>query len=169
MSLAADIHPVRLSEQIELRNWRECLILGPSCYRHWHRSALHVFLKNIKVSELCKLVIKSAQSLAPESVGPERPLPALLAPLPVNSSSRITLENNGKIRPQPDRENAFARASGGGDGTGSERSPSQTRRQQHWHCPENLRLKNGLTQILLEAVHLMHALVKDRDDADVAI
>jgi AI-2 transport protein TqsA len=27
--------------------------------------------------------------------------------------SRITLENNGKIRPQPDRENAFARASGG--------------------------------------------------------
>ena len=25
----------------------------------------------------------------------------------------ITLENKGKIRPQPDRENAFARASGG--------------------------------------------------------
>jgi len=32
---------------------------------------------------------------------------------PVNSPSRITLENNGKIRPQPDRENAFAGASGG--------------------------------------------------------
>lgn len=32
------------------------------------------------------------------------------------SPSRITLENNGKIRPQPDRENAFARASGGEDG-----------------------------------------------------
>ena len=35
---------------------------------------------------------------------------------PVNSPCHITLENNGKIRPQPDRENAFARASGGGDG-----------------------------------------------------
>ena len=34
----------------------------------------------------------------------------------VNSSTRITLENNGKIRPQPDRENAFARASGGETG-----------------------------------------------------
>ena len=28
----------------------------------------------------------------------------------------LTLENNGKIRPQPDRENAFVVASGGGDG-----------------------------------------------------
>ena len=32
---------------------------------------------------------------------------------PVNSPSRITPENNGKIRPQPDREIAFAGASGG--------------------------------------------------------
>jgi hypothetical protein len=29
---------------------------------------------------------------------------------PVNSLTRITLEYNGKIRPQPDGENAFARA-----------------------------------------------------------
>ena len=36
---------------------------------------------------------------------------------PVNSPSRVTLENNGKIRLQPDRENAFAGASGGGNGT----------------------------------------------------
>lgn len=85
------------------------------------------------------------------------------------SPSRITLEYNEKIRPQPDGENAFARASGGGNGTEIQRSPSLTRRQQHWHCPENLHLNNGLTEILLEAVHLMHALVKDRDDADVAI
>ena len=35
---------------------------------------------------------------------------------PVNSPSRITLENNGKIRPEPDRENAFAGASGGDEG-----------------------------------------------------
>ena len=32
------------------------------------------------------------------------------------SAARIALENNEKIRPQPDRENAFARASGGSIG-----------------------------------------------------
>ena len=36
--------------------------------------------------------------------------------LMVRSPARITLENNEKIRPQPDRENAFAGASGGGSG-----------------------------------------------------
>ena len=35
----------------------------------------------------------------------------------VFSPPRITLENNGKIRPQPDWENSFSRASGGGTGT----------------------------------------------------
>jgi len=35
----------------------------------------------------------------------------------VLSPSRITLENNEKIRQQPDRENGFARASGGGNGS----------------------------------------------------
>jgi hypothetical protein len=53
----------------------------------------------------------------------ERPLPAHLVPEPVLSSSRITLENNGKIGPQQDGENLFARASGGGDATGIQRSP----------------------------------------------
>ena len=38
----------------------------------------------------------------------------LIAPGPVNSPSRITLEYNGKIWPQPDRKNGFSRASGGG-------------------------------------------------------
>ena len=47
---------------------------------------------------------------------PERPLTGHLAPEPVFSPSRITLENNGKIRPQPDRENAFTGASGGASG-----------------------------------------------------
>lgn len=51
---------------------------------------------------------KSAQATGPENIKPERPLPGLLAPRPVLSATRITLENNGKIRPQPDRENAFA-------------------------------------------------------------
>ena len=55
-----------------------------------------------------KLFTKLAQSSGPENTGPERPLPGHLAQRPVLSPSRITLENNEKIRPQPDRENAFA-------------------------------------------------------------
>ena len=35
---------------------------------------------------------------------------------PVLSPTRITLENNEKIRPQPGPENAFAGASGGDEG-----------------------------------------------------
>lgn len=46
-------------------------------------------------------------------MGLERTLPGLTAQVEVNSPSRITLKNNGKIRPQPDRENAFASESGG--------------------------------------------------------
>ena len=67
-----------------------------------------------------KLCTESAQSRGPENIGPERTLPGLLTPRPVLSPSRITLENNGKIRPQPDRENAFAGASGGGRGIRTE-------------------------------------------------
>ena len=62
------------------------------------------------------LFTKSAQSSGPENIGPERPLPGLLAQGPVLSPTRITLEYNAKTRPQPDRENDFARASGGDDG-----------------------------------------------------
>ena len=49
-------------------------------------------------------------------------LPDYLAPRAVNSPTRITSENNGKILPQPGREKRFARASGGGSGSGIERS-----------------------------------------------
>lgn len=70
-----------------------------------------------------KLFTKSAQSSGPENIDYERPLPGLLAAGPVNSPSRITLENNGKIRPQPDRENAFAGPSGGGSGPDVQPSP----------------------------------------------
>ena len=35
-------------------------------------------------------------------------------------SNGLSLENNGKIRPQPDREAISLKASGGGDGTGVE-------------------------------------------------
>ena len=53
------------------------------------------------------------QSSGRENIGPERTLSDHLGKVPVNSPTRTTPENNGKIRPQPDRENAFARASGG--------------------------------------------------------
>lgn len=69
------------------------------------------------------LFTKSAQSSGPENIELERPLPSLVAPMPVLSPSRITLENNGKIRPQPDGEHAFAGANGGGDGPDVEPSP----------------------------------------------
>ena len=46
----------------------------------------------------------------------ERTLSTFSALGAVNSPIRITPENNGKIRPQPDRENAFAAANGGGGG-----------------------------------------------------
>ena len=64
----------------------------------------------------CKLFTEIAQSSGPENIDPERLLLGLLAQRSVLSTSRITLENNGKIRPQPDRENAFARANGGEGG-----------------------------------------------------
>ena len=70
-------------------------------------------MKSVVIPDAYKLFTNSAQSSGPESIDPERPIPGRLAATPVLSPSRITLENNGKIRPQPDRENAFARASGG--------------------------------------------------------
>jgi hypothetical protein len=65
---------------------------------------------------LIELFTITAQSSGPESIGPERRFLGLSSRGPVLSPSRITLENNGKIRPQPDRENAFAGASGGDEG-----------------------------------------------------
>ena len=55
-------------------------------------------------------------------MGPERRLPGHLAPRPVLSPTRITLENKGKIRPQLDLENAFSGASGGGNATAAQPS-----------------------------------------------
>ena len=59
---------------------------------------------------------------APENIGPERTRSGLMGNVPVNSPSRITPENNGKIRPRPARENAFTGASGGGNTTAVEPS-----------------------------------------------
>ena len=73
-------------------------------------------MKKIRIFRALENFTKSAQATGPENIEPERPLPGLLAPRPVLSPTRITLENNGKIRPQPDRENAFAGASGGWGG-----------------------------------------------------
>ena len=63
-----------------------------------------------------RLSTKGPQSRALENTGPERTLLGYLTAVLVESPTRITLENNGKIRPQPDREKRFLRASGGEGG-----------------------------------------------------
>ena len=67
----------------------------------------------------------------PENIGPERTRARALGNVPVNSPTRITPENNGKIRPQPDWEKRFARASGGGGG----RRSGLAKRRTHVHYP----------------------------------
>ena len=64
-----------------------------------------------------------AQSSGPENIYPVKSLQGLLAQAPVLCPARLTLESNEKTRPEPDWENAFAGASGGGDGTEIQRSP----------------------------------------------
>jgi hypothetical protein len=64
--------------------------------------------KNVFSVDAYNLFTKTAQSSGPENIGPERPLPGHLPAGSVLSPPRITLENNEKIRPQPDRENSFS-------------------------------------------------------------
>ena len=90
--------------------------------RHWHRSAQVARGTVPMFSGGYGLCTKSAQSRGLENIGPKRPLPGFLAPMPVLSPSRITLEHNGKIRPRPDGEKAFAGASGGAKGIRTARS-----------------------------------------------
>src|SRR5690606_36552157 len=78
-----------------------------------HRSVQIAQDSTPEISVYYKLSTESAQSRGPENIDPERPLQARLAPGPVLRPTRITLENNGKIRPQPDGETPFARANGG--------------------------------------------------------
>ena len=87
---------------------------------HRRRSVQLPPRKNLPAPDTCKHFTKPAQSSGPENIGLQRPLPGHLAPGSVLSPSRITLENNEKIPPQPDQENAFARASGGASATGIE-------------------------------------------------
>ena len=63
----------------------------------------------------------------------------------------------------------WAQIASTGSGTGIQRSPGLTGRLRFKFYPEMPFLDNGLTEILLEAIHLMHPLVEDGDDADVAI
>ena len=57
-----------------------------------------------------------AQATGPENNGSERTFLNLLAGTPVNSPTRITLENNGKFWPKPGPEKLSLRASGGARG-----------------------------------------------------
>jgi hypothetical protein len=59
------------------------------------------------------------------NIGAEGTLSVFPGNVPVDSATRITPENNGKIRPSQDRENAFVRASGGGGATAIEPPPGQ--------------------------------------------
>ena len=65
-------------------------------------------IENHILSMTYRLITELAQSTGPENIGPERPLPARLAPGQVNSPAHITLEYKEKIRIHPDQENAFA-------------------------------------------------------------
>ena len=85
--------------------------------RHWRRTARQHLWKSCSNPEACRQFTKSAQATGLENIGPERKLSDHLGNVPVNSPTRITLENNGKIRRKPDRENSFTRASGGGSAT----------------------------------------------------
>jgi len=67
--------------------------------RHPRRSTQCLRLKNDYNPEPYKLFTRFVQSSALENIGPERPLPGHLAAGAVLSPTRITLENNGKIRP----------------------------------------------------------------------
>jgi len=86
--------------------------------------ALEMELRNDQFGRQTYLIIinilqkftKTAQATGLENIGLRRPHSGHLALRPVLSPSHITLENNGKILRLPDRENAFAGASGGGDG-----------------------------------------------------
>ena len=59
------------------------------------------------------LYSKTPQATGRENIGLKRTLPTLPAPGPVNSRPRITLEDNGKFQPQPDREIPLTRVCGG--------------------------------------------------------
>ena len=71
---------------------------------------------NCLFSDACSCSPEQRRLTGLENIGPERTLSDHLGNVPVNSHTRITPENNGKIRAQPDRENGFVRASGGDEG-----------------------------------------------------
>lgn len=100
------------------------------------------------------LCTKPEQSRGPENIGPERPLLGHSLLGPVLSLTRTTPENNGKIRPQPDRENAFVGASGGGNATPVEPSLTKTERhgsrsQRKWAALEQEGVHRGKVTIKL--------------------
>lgn len=92
---------------------------------HRRRFFLARSLKNDEFPDTCKLLPKSAQSKGSENMGLERTLFDNLGNVPINSTPRITLENNVKICAKPQKENTFAMAVGGGRGTGIQPSPAK--------------------------------------------
>ena len=64
-----------------------------------HVEVLSRAQKKIIVSIILPEFTKLTKATGPENTGPERTPLGMLTQVPVNSPSRITLENNGKIRP----------------------------------------------------------------------
>ncbi len=82
-----------------------------------HRTAEHPADDVQRNQSYSDLVTEMPKSREAENPAIERAAFGELMRSAVKWASATTLENNEKIRPQPDRENAFARASGGEDGT----------------------------------------------------
>ncbi|MEO1610350.1 MAG: hypothetical protein AAFR90_13665 [Pseudomonadota bacterium] len=78
-------------------------------------------------SVACEKCTKIAKAIGSENIGRERTILGHLALMEVNSFAAMPLENKGKLRALPQTENRFDQDSGGGDGTGIERSlPSKS-------------------------------------------
>ena len=104
-----------------------------------------VCMKRVVKLDANKLCAKIEQSREPDSVTREksfRPYRALSNVLPY----RITPEYNRKIRPQPDRENAFARAS-------SPRNKPGSPGLRTWGRP--LPPRSGLFSLAEDRVHFL--------------
>ena len=104
-------------------------VLGSDFSSIWsNRTRIEVNLLNLKNNVRIKVLRAIHQIGTVFRSGEQRPGEndfGGFAAKAVLSPTRITLENEGKIRPQPDREKLSSGASGGGDGP--ERQPSPVR------------------------------------------
>ena len=117
--LGLTCHGAALPEKLEpgrtsfRRNVHRLTPASSGVERSWNRGAEPKPPNLYFYSYTYRLCIKMRSHEVRRIIGAERSLSGLPTPEPVLSPTRITTENNGKIRPRQDRKNAFARASGG--------------------------------------------------------